>query len=229
LWEYTQAATVISPILERIIHETGSQQIIDLCSGGSGPIIPLAQQLGERGLTIPILATDKFPDPYTMSELARKTGGRVKGFPESLNATQVPRNLTGLRTLFNSFHHFGPKLARQILQDAYRGRQPIAIFEITNRAPANVALSFPVTFVSVFLLIARMRPFRLSWWLLTWIVPIVPLSISWDALVSHLRSYTEVEFAHLVEAMDQSYSWNVGEVAAPRGLIRISYLVGRPT
>jgi hypothetical protein len=163
-----------------------------------------------------------------MAELSRKTHGRIRGSLESLDATRLPENLTGLRTLFNSFHHFSPELAQQILQDAYRNRQPIAIFEITERAAGKVVLSFPATFVAVFLLLARMRPWRLSWWLLTWVVPVLPLTIGWDGLVSHLRSYTITELGRLVEAMDQSYSWEIGRVPAQRGGIRISYLIGRP-
>ncbi len=228
LWEYSEGARVIAPMLEGIIQESDSKQIIDLCSGGSGPMIPIVRELDARGVHVPILATDKFPDATAMAELSSKTSGRIKGSLEPLDATRLPENCTGLRTLFNSFHHFSPKLAQKILQDAYRNRQPIAIFEITERAPGKVALSFPATFVAVFLLLARMRPWRLSWWLLTWIVPIIPLSISWDGLVSHLRSYTAVELGRLVNGMDQDYSWEIGRLPAPRGGIGISYLVGRP-
>src|SRR5689334_11362765 len=103
-------------------------------------MIPLAEHLDRRGIKIPILATDKFPDPAVMRQLSINTRGRIEGRIESLDATRLPENLKGLRTLFNSFHHFGPKLGQEILQDAYRNRQPIAIFEITGRAPGRVAL-----------------------------------------------------------------------------------------
>jgi hypothetical protein len=228
LWEYSEAATVIAPLLEQVIRETGSKQIIDLCSGGSGPMIPVGQHLERRGIDIPILATDKFPDPAAMVELSSRTRGRIRGSIEPLDDTRLPEHIIGIRTIFNSFHHFGPKLAQQVLQDAYRNGQPIAIFEITERTPSKVAFSFPATFVAVFLLLARMRPWRLSWWFLTWVIPILPLSIGWDGLVSHLRSYTGIELRRLVEAMDESYRWEIGRVVAPRGGIRISYLVGRP-
>jgi len=95
-------------------------------------MIPVGQHLERRGIDIPILATDKFPDPAAMVELSSRTRGRIRGSLEPLDATRLPEHLSGLRTLFNSFHHFGPKLAQQVLQDAYRDRQPIAIFEITE-------------------------------------------------------------------------------------------------
>jgi hypothetical protein len=228
LWGYSQAATVIAPILLRVIHQAGSPQMIDLCSGGTGPMIPVQRELEARGVRVPILATDKFPDATVMAALWKQTGGRIRGALESLDATQLPDNLTGLRTLFNSFHHFGPELARQILADAYRKRQPIAVFELTDRAAGKVALSFPASFVGVFLLLFKMRPWRASWWFLTWILPVLPLSIGWDGLVSHLRTYTEIELRNLVRGMDQNYSWEIGRVAAPRAGIRIGYIIGVP-
>lgn len=229
LWEYSKAATVIAPILLRVIRETGAQQVIDLCSGGSGPMIPIQRELEARGVLVPILATDKFPNSTVMAALSKKTGGRVTGKSESLDATKLPDSLTGLRTLFNSFHHFGPELARQILADAYRKRQPIAVFEVTDRAASKVVLSFPASFIGVYLLLFKMRPWRPSWWFLTWILPVLPLSIAWDGLVSHLRTYTELELARLVRGMDQNYTWEMGRVVAPRAGVRIGYIIGRPT
>ncbi len=228
LWEYSEAAAVIAPIISRVLRETGSRQIIDLCSGGSGPMIPVQRQLAAQGIKVPVLATDKFPDIPAMAGLSAKTGGAITGRLESLDATEMPDSLTGLRTLFNSFHHFRPEMAAQILRDAYRNRQPIAIFEVTDRSLAKVVLSFPATFAGVLLLLIRMRPWRLSWWLFSWIVPILPLSIGWDGLVSHLRSYTEAELAGLVKGIDQKYTWEMGRVKARRGGVRISYIVGRP-
>ncbi len=228
LWEYSEGATVIAPMLERIVRQTGSTQIVDLCSGGSGPMISIAEHLERTGLEIRILATDKFPNPAVMAELSPRTHGRIRGSLESLDATRLPAHLSGVRTLFNSFHHFGPEAAQQILQNAYQNRQPIAVFEITDRALGRVACAFPGTFIAVFLLLARMRPFRLSWWLLTWFVPILPLSIGWDGLVSHLRSYTSFELGRLIEGMDQNYSWQMGGLTAPRAGVRITYLVGCP-
>jgi len=139
LWEYSEGATVIAPMLERIIRQTGSTQIIDLCSGGSGPMISIAEHLERTGLDIRILATDKFPDAAAMAGLAPRTRGRIGGSLESLDATRLPEHLSGVRTLFNSFHHFGPEAAQRILQDAYKNRQPVAVCEITDRALGRVA------------------------------------------------------------------------------------------
>jgi hypothetical protein len=46
----------------------------------------------------------------------------------------VPGTLTGLRSVFNAFHHFNPREARAVLESAVQAWQPIGIFEIPERS-----------------------------------------------------------------------------------------------
>ncbi len=63
--------------------------------------------------------------------------GRIRFYPGSVDATHVPRELKGLRTMFTSFHHFLPDAGRAILQDAVDAGEGIGIFEIPRRAPCG--------------------------------------------------------------------------------------------
>ena len=47
-------------------------------------MIPVGQHLELRGIDIPILATDKFPDLAAMVELSSRTRGRIRGSLEPL-------------------------------------------------------------------------------------------------------------------------------------------------
>ena len=68
-------------------------------------------------------------------------------------------------------------------------------------------------------------------------IPLTPLLYTWDAAVSHLRSYSRTELKGLVSGLSASdYAWQIGqmpvqEVGNPR--IRasryITYLIGRPS
>ncbi len=229
LWEYSHAETVIAPLLHSAIVSSGAPRIVDLCSGRSGPIIPVQAELARRGIQIPVILTDKFPDREAWAALTAASHGSVTACIESVDATSVPETLPGLRTLFNSFHHFRPHDALRILADARRIGQPIGVFEITARTLPRLIFCFPASFLSCYLLIWRMRPRRASWWILTWCVPVIPFIIGWDALVSHLRSYTDAElreFTH--ELTDSLWRWQQGSVAAPRGGVEISFLIGTP-
>jgi hypothetical protein len=229
LWEYSRAEVVIAPLLQAAIISSGAERIVDLCSGRSGPIVGVQAELRRRGIQVPVILTDKFPDREALTVLASNSGGSVRACLHSIDAISVPEELTGFRTLFNSFHHFRPADARRILSAARVDRQPIAIFEITARTLPRLLLCFPASFLSCFLLIWRMRPRRATWWILTWLLPVVPFVVGWDAFVSHLRSYTDAELRRLTgELNDASWQWREGRVAAPRGGLEISYLIGTP-
>jgi hypothetical protein len=164
-----------------------------------------------------------------MSALERQSGGSIIPCFESVDATSVPHDLIGFRTFFNSFHHFAPAAARRILADAQRNRQPVGIFEITERSVPKLLLCFPASFFSVFLLIFRMRPRRPVWWLCTWVLPIIPLTVAWDGFVSHLRAYTRADILPLIRDLsDDTYRWDMGKLRAPRGGIDVTFLIGAP-
>jgi hypothetical protein len=233
LWEYSRAEVVIAPLLETAIVLSGAERIVDLCSGSSGPVIRVQAELARRGIRIPVILTDKFPDRGAFSALAVNSRGSVTACLDSIDAASLPEKLSGLRTLFNSFHHFRPADARAILKAACVDRQPIAIFEITERTLPKLALCFPASFLSCFPLIWRMRPRRPAWWIFTWLFPIIPFIVGWDAFVSHLRSYTSSDLRALTQGLPQGrdaprWHWREGHLAAPRGGVEISYLIGTP-
>ena len=233
LWEYSRAEVVIAPLIEAAIVPSGVKRIVDLCSGSSGPVIRVQAELARRGLQIPVILTDKFPHREAFWALTVNSRGGVAACLDSVDATSVPERLTGLRTLFNSFHHFRPAEARAILNAACVARQPIAIFEITERTVPKVLLCFAASFLGCFLLIWRMRPHRPLWWIFTWLLPIIPFMVGWDALVSHLRSYTSCELRALTEGLPEgqnnaAWHWREGHLAAPRGGVEISFLIGTP-
>ena len=94
--------------------------------------------------------------------------------------------------MFASFHHFRPQAAHGILRDAFEQQCPICIFEGTSRSGAAIASSLLIP-----LLVLRLTPLvrPLSWVqiLFTYFVPILPLLIFWDGLVSQLRTYSVPE------------------------------------
>ena len=114
---------------------------------------------------------------------------------------------------------------RTILRDAADRGVGFAAFEATRRnAPAIlVTLLSPL---AVLLATPLIRPFRLSRLLLTYLVPLIPLVVLWDGIVSCLRTYTPAELRALAPALDD-YQWTAGEVG--KGPVPVTYLIGVPT
>lgn len=214
--------------LERALEATGERRIVDLCSGGGGPAAVLADELAKRGRDVTVTLTDLYPNASAFAQAARRTGGEVSGRTEPVDATAVPAELTGFRTIFNAFHHFPPNLARKILADAVAQRQPIGVFEIVSReAPTLVALL--LTPLTVTLSLPWWRPFRWRWVLWTWLLPVMQLFVLWDGIVSWLRVYGVDELRSLVAPLDApDWVWEIGTVQLGRGPMHATYLVGHP-
>jgi hypothetical protein len=222
----------VLPILRSLLDSTGTRRIVDLCSGGGGPWFDLAAQLGANGGGIGVLLTDKYPNVDT-TERSGSTNGKVCGnvafYPNPVDALNIPPQLKGLRTMFSSFHHFPPDDARAILQNAVDACEGICVFEVSKRDLLTVALMFPWSLMPL-LFTPWIRPFRWSRLLWTYIVPIIPLVLLFDGVVSCLRTYEPHELHEIVEKLRgvRRYEWEIGELSSRVVFTRICYLTGFP-
>lgn len=227
IWERGKVYKPIVPLLRDALLETGSRQIVDVGSGGGGPIVPIYEELVKSGLGIRVTLTDKFPNLRAFSYAKRRTKGGVDFAEYSVDATSVPTHLTGFRTMFLSIHHFRPQLVRRILLDAVQQRCPIGIFDF---AALPRPLPLPVALLGsplgVMLSTPFIRPFRWSRLFWTYVIPVVPLSIIWDGNVSALRLYSLKELQQMVNSLPPNdYVWKIGTEPFPRS---ITYLIGYP-
>jgi hypothetical protein len=225
---YRGALPLLQEALRATDHQTLSgQTVIDLCSGGGGPWLRLAPELQSgRSTGLQIFLSDKFPNLTAFQEIALRSEGRVRFTRGPVDAMRVPAGLKGFRTMFTSFHHFSQKDAAAILQDAIDNGEGIAIFEITRRSLSTMALMIPWV-VLLMACVPWVRPFRWSRILWSYFIPIIPLVLLFDGIVSCLRTYRPQELREMVEGLaGPSYEWNIGELLENKA--PISYLIGYP-
>src|SRR5215471_1433130 len=230
-----RAYTPIAPLLQNVIDSTANgtddrQSIVDMCSGGGGPWLDLSRTLRGRNAGdstgLQIWLTDKYPNLEAFQNISASSGNNISYYPKSVDAMNVPRALKGMRTMFTSFHHFSPEDARAILQNAVDAGESIGIFEITRRAPTAIGIIF-VGVLLLFLHTPRIRPFRWSRLLWTYLIPIIPLVLLFDGVVSCLRTYRAQELRQIVEKLGScQYNWQIGERAGRRA--PVTYLIGYP-
>ena len=73
------------------------------------------------------------------------------------------------------------------------------------------------------------RPFRWSRLFYTYVLPIIPLVLLFDGLVSCLRTYQPRELRELIEGVAApEYRWETGEQSGTFAGLPITYLVGYP-
>ena len=214
----------VVPLLEETIKKSKTHQIVDLGSGGGGGFIWLNEALKKRIPGIKILLTDYYPNIPAFKRTKALTDN-IDYVEEPVDARDVPENLNGIRTLFLSFHHFKPKDAEKILQNAVDSGKSIAIFEAQERSiPSVLAMIFsPVTVLLTTLFI---RPFKAGRIIFTYLIPVVPLFVMWDGIVSSLRTYSVKEMNGLTDNLKnkESFNWKTGRIKSGPGVIL--YLIG---
>ncbi len=216
----------IGPLLHGALDSSRSQSIVDLCSGGGGPWLHLSQRLSGGAQAIRVRLTDKYPNLRAFENLSAVSEDRITFSPDSVDALNVPGELNGFRTMFTSFHHFSPKQARAILQNAVDDGQNIGVFETTKRSLLTIALMFPWALMPLFFTL-WIRPFSLSRLFWTYLIPVVPFVFLFDGIVSCLRTYRPEELREMVgELTAAGYLWQIGEQSGTPGEMPITYLIG---
>lgn len=214
----------VIPIIEKGLKASGSKQIIDLGSGGGGGLIWLNSQLCKDIPDLKIVLTDYYPN-ISAFEYTKKQADNFEYIEQPVDARNVPPELKGLRTQFLSLHHFRPNDAKRILQNAVNSGSAIAIFEGQERSFPSI-LAMVLSPISVLLTTLFIRPFKIGRIIFTYIIPIVPLFVMWDGIVSSLRTYSIKEMKALVESLENkdSYNWEINKVKS--GPSVILYLLG---
>ncbi|NMH86570.1 hypothetical protein [Flavivirga algicola] len=214
----------IVPIIKKALKESGTNQIIDLGSGGGGGLIWLNSELKKDVPDLKIILTDFYPN-ISAFEFTKNQADNFEFIEKPIDAREVPIELKGLRTQFLSLHHFKPPEARQILQNVINSNSSIAVFEAQERSlPSIIAMLFSP--LSVLFATPFIRPFKFGRIVFTYLIPIVPLFVLWDGVVSSLRTYSVKEMNTLVKNLDkkESYNWEINKVKSGSGVVL--YLLG---
>ena len=216
-----------APLLVDALKGAGATRIVDLCSGAGRPLLSLVPALRRFGLgDLQITLTDKYPNLEARKSIGHT--GVVTYLEISIDATDVPSDLKGFRTLFTSFHHFRPDAAHAVLADAVNKNEGIGIFEYTERKWLIWTLPTLLIPLFVWLCTPFIRPIRWRRLVWTYLIPVVPIIAMWDGFVSNLRTYSVEELRDLVrQTGGQGYEWKIGRVRS-LGLSRVTYAIGRP-
>lgn len=222
----TNRADIYAPVqseMFRAIAACSAERVVDLCSGGGGPwLSPGWRRALADHAPLSVVLTDKFPSRELSAKLDKDpTIGCVD---VSVDAASVPRSLTGFRTIFSSFHHFPDNVARAVLADAVSAGEGFAMTEVTSRTVRAFATMFLMPLFAL-VLTPRMRPFRWSRMVLTYVLPLIPFVVFWDGIISCFRTRTPRELLDLTSGFPE-YEWAAG-YASGRWLAPV-YLIGYP-
>jgi hypothetical protein len=224
----------VVPLVVELLAREGSERVVDLCSGGSGPWEYLKEQVDgvrkdDGHSPVSLVLTDRFPNIAAFRAATSRIGPDVDFSSEPVDARHVPGELAGVRTLFSSFHHLDAPDARAVLADAARSGQAIGVFEFTRREWSvirGVLVGVPISMLRT---IRKWRPRGRAQLFFTYVVPLIVITSLWDAVASNLRTYLPSELAAMTEGLGgDDYHWETGELPAVNGWEPITYVIGYP-
>ncbi|MGI9471868.1 MAG: hypothetical protein ACR2NZ_10070 [Rubripirellula sp.] len=214
------------PILRDALNASGHRNIVDLASGGGGAWNVLLPSLLQTHPNLRLTLTDLYPNQDALSNLAEDFDA-VDFLDEPVDARDVPQELAGIRTMFLSLHHLQSSDAVAVIRDAVDSGMPIAVFEAQQRDVEHL-IRFALSPIMVLLITPWIRPFRFSRLVWTYVIPVLPLVVGWDGVVSVLRTYDDDERRAMADEADpnQTYQWRCA--TERHGQSRLSFLVGWP-
>ena len=217
----------VVPLIEKGIAKSGTNQVLDMGSGGSGGWKSLKTHLKVNNPQLKITFSDYYPNISAFERAVKQDPETFSYIAEPVDACDVPETAKGFRTQFLSFHHFKPADAKRILQNAIDAQVPIGIFEGQVRDVSHFIKNF-FSPISIILTTPFIRPFKIGRIIFTYLVPLVPLFVWWDGIVSVLRTYSVSEMQSLVDSLENSDSfvWEIG--IKKTGPIKVPYLIGYP-
>lgn len=213
----------VVPLLTEVAGAQGSRRYVDLGAGAGGPWRALSSALGAD---TQVRLTDAHPNLAAFAKMQRDTNDRVLGEPAAMRAEEVPATWAGTRTMFSAFHHLTPVEAVALLRRTIESGHSIAIFEATRRHPTAILLTL-LTPLLVLLMTPAISPFRWSRLVFTYLIPLLPLTVLFDGIVSCLRTWSPEELLNLArEAAPHGVRWSSGAITGTP--IPVTYLVGVP-
>ena len=211
--------------LAELAPRNGLFRIVDLGSGSGGAMKSMVPALRRKGCSPDVILTDLYPNPECIQAGEPED---LRYWPAPVDATAVPPELKGTRTMLLSFHHHPPDRARAILRDAFNMRVGIAVFEFSARKPLML-MSCLLVPLAVLILTPSIKPVKASQLFFTYAIPLIPLLMFWDAVVSHLRTYSPAELLEMTSGLQSpDYVWETGELTMPRIAGAFPWLTGHP-
>lgn len=204
-----------------------TNQILDMASGGGGGWQSLTKSLIASNPEMKIFLSDFYPNHTAFKKLKSQFPNTINYINHSVSALDVKDADFKFRTMFLSFHHFKPEDAKEILRNAMINKAGIGIFEGQKRSIEFYIKNF---FSPIFVLFATpfIKPFNWGRILFTYFIPLVPLFVWWDGLVSVARTYSVKELEKIAAEIDpnKTYNWDIGIIKS-RG-ITVPYLIALP-
>ncbi len=216
--KWTKFYQPLVPVVQQLLNENKIDKIQDLCSGSGMPAVFMQQQMSGHNKTI---LSDKFPE----QSFANTENVIYLNTETDVLLLQPERNTC--YTMYNSFHHFTDSEQEQVLKNLQAANAPFVIAEILEPDFFTmIKIIFTTTLIQL-LTAPFVKPFSLLRLLFTYIIPVNIFTVTYDGIISVLKSKSVQQYQNLVnKTANGNYEMTVHKINTWKGAI--TYIKGNP-
>lgn len=206
------------PVIDKMLGDDQVTTLQDCCSGSGLPALYIHQQLHSKTT---LLLTDKYPDENFVNT------PRVVYSKENIDVLQMRTVEIALYTMFNAFHHFNEVQQKAIVGKMIRTNSPFIIAEILEPGLLNaIKIFFTGTLIQLVTAVF-IKPFSFARLFFTYIIPVNLFTVTYDGIISVLRSKTEKQYRELVNGLaSNNFAITVHKINNWKG--NLVYIKGEP-
>ncbi len=222
----------LAPRFIEFCAEAQVKDVLELGAGSGESTAVFLDAIRQTNQSPPhVYISDLFPMVEVMARTCKRFPGVLTPITEPVDIGDLGDVVShDMHMVLSAFHHLDTGVARVFLQKVQEQKSAVFIAEpFTNSLRAFVPL-----FLHGFTGLARNGVFssrmRLVKFFFTFLIPLIPMCLLWDGLISMIRMYSEEEFMAVVASLPdsgQSYLWQYEEVEVPLGGTA-SVFTGRP-
>lgn len=205
-----------------------SARVLDLASGGAGPVGTMLDAAAREGKPIPrVTLSDLHPDLDAFRRVQAAFPHQVDFVTEALDASgeRCASFDAPMRSICAGFHHFDHDGARRVLRMSVAHADGLFIMEPMERTWFSLVSPLPC-FLLILLAPFFARRFSAKKFVITTLLPLVPLMVVFDGVASVLRTYRREELWEMLPAAARHvWHWEWG-TCRYAGLFRATYLCG---
>lgn len=216
--KWTKFYKPLVPVVQQLLGENKIYKIQDLCSGSGMPAVFMQQQLSGNYKTI---LSDKFPEQsFANTE-------NVIYLNTETDVLLLKPEHDNCYTMYNAFHHFTESEQQEVLKNLQAANAPFVIAEILEPDFFTmIKIIFTTTIVQL-LTAPFVKPFSLLRLLFTYIIPVNIFTVTYDGIISVLKSKSVQQYQNLVnKTANENYDISVHKISTWKGTI--TYLKGNP-
>lgn len=179
----------------RTAGHLGASRVSEMGAGSAGFAQTLAKLIRDRRADMAVEISDLRPNVEQYRSLEAEFPGILHAKTESVDFVSAPDSSGDRVVVLSAAFHHVPYEARERVLRAMAPRN-VMIFESVTRnlkSMAGCAIGFlPAMATPVYFFGTREGRWRRFFW--CWVVPVAPLMVAWDGVVSCFRCWTEEEW-----------------------------------